>query len=124
MRAKHVVVGHQGLLVAEQVGKVHRPLYANEAVIAGDFPARRQRAALLGDTFDMTAQFNFFGKQGIAGAAVFSAFVGIAKAVAASQLVGGNKVGSMGHGRNLRWRHNPLIGRGPVPRKGILDGSP
>src|SRR6476469_4163520 len=73
LRTEHVAVDDEGILVAKQAGERDRAAFAFERVVLGDLAARRQCAALLGDAFDVAAQFDFLGQQRLAGAAVFGA---------------------------------------------------
>src|ERR1700687_3232373 len=97
LRAEHVVVDNEGVLVAEQVSEGDRSLFALEGVILLDLAARRQRAALLGDALDVTAQLDLFSQQHLTGTAIFGALVGKTNATGACQ-VGGRFQGGTAHG--------------------------
>ncbi len=89
LRAEHVAVDAEGLLVAEQAGEIDGPLLALEPVVACYLPARRQGAALLGHAFEMAAQLQFLGQQRRAGGAVFRALVGKPNRAARGEFGGG-----------------------------------
>src|SRR6202022_4546777 len=94
LRAIHVVVDDEAILVAEQVGESRRPLFALEGIILFDLAARRQAAALLGDALDVAAKLDLFSQQRLAGAAIFGALVGKTKAAGAREFGGGFQGGT------------------------------
>src|SRR5258706_12319594 len=111
LRAIHIVVDDERILVAEQVGKRRWPRFALESIILLDLAARRQRPALLGDALDVTAKLDLLGQQRFAGAAVFGALVGKADATGPREFGGGFQGGTAlgfrcgtAHGMtSLRW---------------------
>src|SRR6185437_4165020 len=82
---------HQRLLVAEQILEVGGSLFAREVIVAGDFAARRQAAALFGHAFDVPAQFDFLGQKRLPRRAVVGALVGEMHGVAGSKFGGWNQ---------------------------------
>ncbi len=78
---EHVAVDDQRILVGEELGEGYRPIAAFEAVFFLHLAARRQRPALSRHALDMAAQFDLFGQQCIAGAAIRLALIGEAGAV-------------------------------------------
>ncbi|MEJ0066038.1 MAG: hypothetical protein WDM85_11965 [Caulobacteraceae bacterium] len=88
LRAEHIAVGDQGLLVAEQAGQVGFTVLGHEAIAVRHRGARRQGAALSGDSLDVAAQLDLLGQQSDAGDAVFSALARNADRALARQFVG------------------------------------
>src|ERR1700687_5257263 len=129
LRAIHVVVDHEGVLVAEQLGERCRSVFACEGIVLVDLAARRQRAALFGDALDVAAKLDLFSQQRLAGAAIFGALVGKANVAGARQL-GGRFQGGTAHG--LEWgtaygmtsfsarRHRPAL-TGRPSRASAMD---
>ena len=63
LRAEHVAVDDQRLLVAEQVGERDLAALAFEFVFLRHLAARRQRAAQFRDALDVAAQLDLLGEQ-------------------------------------------------------------
>src|SRR6202040_3550191 len=97
LRAKHIAIDDERLLVAEKAGEIDRPVFALKPVAGAALAAGRQRTALNGPPFDVPAQLDFLGEQRIARAAVVVAFVRERDAVALHQLDGGNEGWNVGH---------------------------
>src|SRR3569833_39649 len=74
LRAVHVAVDDERLLVAEQAFEIDGPGLTDEAVVLHD-GARRQRAPHLGDAFDLAAQLDLLREQRGARATVSSVLV-------------------------------------------------
>src|SRR6202030_1822902 len=89
LRPEHVAVDDQRLLVAEQIGERRRSPFTLEYIILFALAARRQGAALLGDTLDVAAKLDLFRQQRLAGTAIFGAFIGKPKIAGARELGGG-----------------------------------
>src|SRR6202790_4358106 len=99
LRAEHVVVDHERIFVAEQIGKGGGPGFADKSVILLDLAAGRQFAALLGDALDMAAKLDLLRQQRLAGAAIFGALIGKTN-VAGTRQLGGGFQGGTGMGLN------------------------
>src|ERR1700676_5450996 len=82
----HEAVDDQGVLVTEQVGEGDGTVRAVAVVLLGDLATRGQRPALLGDTFDVTTQFDFLSEQRGARPAVLVALIGKADGIVSGQL--------------------------------------
>ena len=101
LRPEHVAVDDEILLVAEQPGEIRRAVLANEAVVARHLSAGRQRTTLLRHPLDMPPELDLLRQQGIAGAAIFGAFVGKADVVCFRQLGCGFQHRRVIHGKFL-----------------------
>src|SRR5687767_3599750 len=86
LRAEHVAIDDQRLLVTEQVGQAHRAVLSFEAIIARHLAARRQLPPLFRHSLDVAPQLDFPGQKGIARPPVVFAFVGESGAVLLHQL--------------------------------------
>ena len=76
LRAEHVVVDHERVVLAEHLGKTDcAAILGSEGIVLRDLAAGRERAPLFRDALGVAAQLDLFGEQGHACLAVVGAVV-------------------------------------------------
>ena len=97
LRGEHHAVDQQSVFVAEELRKFGGAGGGGEFKVLRDFAAGWESAALLGDAFEVAAEFDFFSEEFIAGGAVFGGFVGEMRFVGDGELRRGCEHCGVGH---------------------------